>query len=233
MDNTAHHARQEFDRTTIYWYISTPNGRVGMTRTTSRPVDLQVWPLQRLMPNWSTPWKQPGFLQERAITIQRGPIIHLKRWANVWSPANKHRPKFIEYRETQWSHDEVYMDGLKMNKIVWEVAVTNHHFQNGDNLFLPVQGTSRQQHHICCWGYIQHSDTGLSQAQTHESSLAWCSILLGRHTDDKDTHANFWWRPSPIHCCIEGNERVDKPLFHYNIQEVRVKCDISVHGKGL
>ena len=31
--------------------------------------------------------------------------------------------KFNKYRETQWSHDEVYTHGSKMNKKVWAAAI--------------------------------------------------------------------------------------------------------------
>ena len=40
--------------------------------------------------------------------------------------------KFNEYHETQWSHDEVYTDGLKMNEIVGAAAAINRHFLDGE-----------------------------------------------------------------------------------------------------
>ena len=36
--------------------------------------------------------------------------------------------KFIEFREAQGSHDEVYTDGSKMNERVGAAAVINRHF---------------------------------------------------------------------------------------------------------
>ena len=50
--------------------------------------------------------------------------------------------KFIEYNETQGSHDKVYTDGSKTNERLGTAAVINRHFQNGettDNLPPPVQ----------------------------------------------------------------------------------------------
>ena len=40
--------------------------------------------------------------------------------------------KFNEFREAQGSHDEVYIDGSKMNERVGTAVVINRHFQNGE-----------------------------------------------------------------------------------------------------
>ena len=40
--------------------------------------------------------------------------------------------KFIEYREAQGSHDEVYTDGSKMNERVGAAVVIKHHFQDDE-----------------------------------------------------------------------------------------------------
>ena len=58
VDNRAHHALHEFDRTTRDLYAPRPNGR-------------GPWHLQRSMPNWSAPWGHPTFHQERMAMIPR------------------------------------------------------------------------------------------------------------------------------------------------------------------
>ena len=73
IDNPAHHALHEFDRTTKDLYAPRPNGRGGMTRPPAPPIGLKVegpWPLQRSMPNWSAP-EDPTFHQERTTMIPR------------------------------------------------------------------------------------------------------------------------------------------------------------------
>ena len=47
-------------------------------------------------------------------------------------PRQEAQDKFNEYCETQWAHDEVYIDGSKINERVGAAAVIKHHFQNGE-----------------------------------------------------------------------------------------------------
>ena len=120
IDNPAHHALHEFDRTTRDLYAPRPNGRGGMTRPPAPPIAELVCPLR-------TPNFPPG-------THDYDPKRHdLIEGVSKWMISGQEaQAKFNEYREAQGSHDEVYTDGSKINEKVGAAAVINRHFQNDE-----------------------------------------------------------------------------------------------------
>ena len=63
-----------------------------------------------------------------------------------------------------------------MNR-VGAVTIVKHHLRNdGHNLLLICQNTTRQQHHICSWGCSHRYGTEL--LPTHSSSSSQCSCLF-------------------------------------------------------
>ena len=78
-----------------------------------------------------------------------------------------------------------------MNRVE-AVAIVKHHLQNdGHNLLLICQNTTRQQHHICSWGCSHRYGTEL--LPTHSSSSSQCSSL-------------FWFR-----CPVSRQLRMSTP----------------------
>ena len=108
IDNPAHHALHEFDRTTRDLYAPRPNGRGGMTRS-------------------PTPNFPPG-------THDYDPKRHdlIEGVSKCMISGQEAQAKFKEFREAQGSRHEVYTDGSKMNERVGAGAVINRHFQNGE-----------------------------------------------------------------------------------------------------
>ena len=74
IDNPAHHALHEFDRTTRDLYVPRPNGRGGMTRTLAPPIGLKVEEAMtsaQINAELVCPWGHPTFHQERMTMIPR------------------------------------------------------------------------------------------------------------------------------------------------------------------
>ena len=134
IDNPAHHALHEFDRTTRNLYAPRPNGRGGMTRPLAPPIGLKVEEAMtyaeinaELVCPLSTPNFPPG-------THDYVPKRHdlIEGVSKCMISGQEAQAKFNEFREAQGSHDEVYTDGSKMNEGVGAAAVINRHFQNGE-----------------------------------------------------------------------------------------------------
>ena len=230
IDNPAHHALHEFDRTTRDLYAPRPNGRGGMTRPPAPPIGLKVEEAMtsaEINAELVCPLRTPNFPPG---THDYDPKKHdlIEGVSKCMISGQEAQAKFNEFREAQGSHDEVYTDGSKMNERVGTAAVINRHFQNGETT---VQKTARQQHHICLWGYSHQSGTEL--LPTHGSNPSWCSSLLWLNV----LFAGNWgwrhWEPFYLpyhepalviewqghtcsfllgtsHCGINGNERVDQ-----------------------
>ena len=133
-DNPAHYTLHEFDPTTRYLYLFKPNGKVGMTRPPTQPVGLKleealtsaeidaemVCPLKML----SFPPGTHEYDPERHSLIERRSEFMITR-QEAWA-------KFHEYHNALGPHDEVYINGSKINERVGAAAVINRHFQNGE-----------------------------------------------------------------------------------------------------
>ena len=133
IDNAAHHALHEFDRTTRDLYAPRPNGRGGMTRPPAPPIGLKV---EEAMTSAEInaelgPLRTPNFPPG---THDYDPTRHdlIEGVSKYMISGQEAQAKFNEFREAQGSHDEVYTDGSKMNERVGAAAVINRHFQNGE-----------------------------------------------------------------------------------------------------
>ena len=134
IDNPAHHALHEFDRTTRDLYVPRPNGRGGMTRTPTPPTGLKVEEAMtsaEINAELVCPLRTPNFPPG---THDYDPKRHdlIEGVSKCMISRQEAQAKFNEFREAQGSHDEVYTDGSKMNERVGAAAVINRHFQNGE-----------------------------------------------------------------------------------------------------
>ena len=134
IDNPAHHALHEFDRTTRDLYVPRPNGRGGMTQPPAPPIGLKVEEAMtsaQINAELVCPLRTPNFPPG---THDYDPKRHdlIEGVSKCMISGQEAQAKFNEFREAQGSHDEVYTDGSKMNKRVGAAAVINHHFQNGE-----------------------------------------------------------------------------------------------------
>ena len=134
IDNPAHHALHEFDRTTRVLYAPRPNGRGGMTRPPALPIGRKVEEAMtsaEINAELVCPLRTPNFPPE---THDYDPKRHdlIEGVSKCMISGQEAQAKFNEYREAQGSHDEVYTDGSKMNEKVGAAAVINRHLQNGE-----------------------------------------------------------------------------------------------------
>ena len=183
------------------------------------------------------------------------------------------QPKFSEYHEAQRFHDKVYSDGSKMNERVGPAAVINCHFQNGETTCrqlskrLPDNSTILAGEATAislALNYYQHMGPVHHDVVVYSDSMPCLQATEGEDTEnplichimnllwllsDRGTHVRFCWIPS--HCCIKGNERVDKlakeidplagvhytdlkPLVNSYVQQlVQTKWDVAVYGRDL
>ena len=137
IDNPAHHALHEFDRTTRDLYAPRPNGRGGMTRPPAPPIGLKVEEAMtsaEIDAELVCPLRTPNFPPG---THDYDPKRHdlIEGVSKCMISGQEAQAKFNEFREAQGSHDEVYTDGSKMNERVGAVAVINRHFQNGETTY--------------------------------------------------------------------------------------------------
>ena len=134
IDNPAHHALHEFDRTTRDLYAPRPNGRGGMTRTPAPPIGLKVdeaMTSAEINAELVCPLRTPNFPPgAHDYYPKRHDLI--EGVSKCMISGQEVQAKFNEFREAQGSHDEVYTDGSKMNERVGAAAVINRHFQNGE-----------------------------------------------------------------------------------------------------
>ena len=134
IDNPAHHALHEFDRTTRDVYAPRPNGRRGMTRPPARPIGLKVEVAMtsvEINAELVCPLRTPNFPPG---THDYDPKRHdlVEGISKCLISVQEAQAKFNEFRGAQGPHDEVYTDGSKMNERVGAAAVINRHFQNGE-----------------------------------------------------------------------------------------------------
>ena len=134
IDNPAHHALHEFDRTTRDLYAPMPNGRGGITRPPVPPIGLKVEEAMtsaEINAELVCPPRTPNFPPG---THDYDPQRHnlFEGVCKCMISGQEAEAKFIEFREAQGSHDEVYTDGSKMNERVGAAAVINRHFQTGE-----------------------------------------------------------------------------------------------------
>ena len=132
--NPAHHALHEFDLTTRDLHARRPNGRGGMTRPPAPPFGLKVEDAMtsaeihaELVCPVRTPNYPPG-------THDYDPKRHnlIEGISKCMISGQEAQAKLNEYREAQWSHDEVYTDASKTNERVGAAVVINRHFKNGE-----------------------------------------------------------------------------------------------------
>ena len=176
------------------------------------------------------PWGHLAFHQERTITIPKD-ATSWKEWASVWPPDKKAQARLNKYRDTQRSHNDVDTDGSKMNERLGQQQSSTaiSRMLRQPNLPTPVQKTTRQQHHLCYWGYIHHTGTELLHASAHDppvhhdgvvssGSMSCFQAIQGADIVShfishnlnllwllsvKFTRVRFCWIPS--HCGIDGN----------------------------
>ena len=234
IDNPAHHALHEFDRTTRDLYVPRPNGRGGMTRPPAPPIGLKVEEAMtsaeinaELVCPLMTPNFPPG-------THDYDPKRHdlIEGVSKCMISGQEAQAKFNEFREAQGSHDEVYTDGSKMNEKVGAAAVINRHFQNGETTCrqlskrLPDNSTifaAEATAISLALNYYQHMGPVHHDVVVYSDSMSCLQAIEGEDTEnpfichimnllwslsDKGTRVRFCWVPS--HCGIDGNERVDQ-----------------------
>ena len=116
IDNPAHHALYEFDRTTRDLYAPRPNGRGGMTRPPAPPIGLKVEEAMtsaEINAELVCPLRTPNFPPG---THDYDPKRHdlTEGVSKCMISGHEAQAKFKEFREAQGSHDEVYTDGSKI-----------------------------------------------------------------------------------------------------------------------
>ena len=140
--------------------------------------------------------------------------------------------KFNEYQETQGSHDNVNIDGSKMNEGVGPAAVINRHFQDSETtcsqLFkrLPDNNTifaAEATANTLALNYYRHMGPVHHDVVVYSDSMSCLQAIEGEDTENpfichimnllwllsnKGTRVRFCWIPS--HCVIEGNEKVNQ-----------------------
>ena len=235
IDNPAHHALHEFDRTTRDLYAPRPNGRGGMTRPPAPPIGLKVQEAMtsaEIHAELVCPLRTPNFPPgAHDYDPKRHDLI--EGVSKCMISGQEAQAKFNEFREAQGSHDEVYTDGSKMNERVGAAAVINRHFQNGETtcrqLFkrLPDNSTifaAEATTISLAPNYYQHMGPGHHDVVVYSDSMSCLQAVEGEDTknpfichimillwslSDKGTRVRFCWVPS--HCGIDGNEGVGQP----------------------
>ena len=234
IDNPAHHALHEFDRTTRDLYARRPNGRGGMTRPPAPPIGLKVEEAMtsaEINAELVCPLRTPNFPPG---THDYDPKRHdlIEGVSKCMISGQEAQAKFNEFREAQGSHDEVYTDGSKMNERVGAAAVINRHFQNGETTCrqlskrLPDNSTifaAEATAISLALNYYQNMGPVHHDVVVYSDSMSCLQAIEGEDTEnpfichimnllwslsDKGTRIRFCWVPS--HCGIDGNERVDQ-----------------------
>ena len=176
IDNPAHHALHEFDRTTRDLYAPRPNGRGGMPRPRAPPIGLKIEEAMtsaEINAELVCPLRTPNFPPG---THDYDPKRHdlIEGVSKCMISRQEAQAKFNEFREALGSHDEVYTDGSKMNEKVGAAAVINRHFQNGETTCRQL--SKRLPDNSSSWGYSHQSGTEL--LPTHGPSPSWRGSLL-------------------------------------------------------
>ena len=191
IDNPAHHALHEFDRTSRDVYAPRPNGRGGMIRPPAPPIGLKVEEAMTsaaINDELVCPLRTPNFPPG---THDYDPKRHdlIEGISKCMISGQEAQAKFNEFREAQGSHDEVYTDGSKMNESGGSGGHQLPFPEWWDNLPPTVQETAKQQHHLCSWVYSHQSGTKI--LPTHGPSpsqygcLLWLNVLFA---------SNWGWR---------------------------------------
>ena len=228
IDNPAHHALHEFDRTTRDLYAPRPNGRGGMTRPPAPPIGLKVEEAMtsaEINAGLVCPLRTPNFPPG---THDYDPKRHelIEGVSKCLISRQEAQAKFNEYREAKGSHDQVYTDGSKMNEKVGAAAVINRHFQNGETTCrqlskrLPDNSTifaAEATAISLALNYYQHMDPVHHDVVVYSDSMSCLQAIEGEDTknpfichimnllwslSDKGTSVRFCWVPS--HCGIDG-----------------------------
>ena len=239
IDNPAHYALHEFDRTTRELYAPRPNRRRGMTRTATEINAELVCPLTSNFP--------PGM---HDYDPKRYDLI--EGVSNCMISRQEAQSRFNEYREVKGSQDEFYTDGSKMNGRVGAAAVINRHFQNGETTCrqvskrLPDNSTIFAAEAIAislALNYYRHMGLVHHDAVIYSGSMSCLQAIEGEGIEkpfichimsllwllsDIGTHVRFCWIKS--HCGIEGNERVEqlavRPLIkiwaHWQVSTIQI-----------
>ena len=234
IENPAHHALHEFDRTTRDLYVPKPNGRGGTSRPPTRPVGLRVEAAvasAEINVDLICPLRQPSFPPG---THKYDPSRHnlIEGVSKCMISREEAQAKFNEYCGTLGPHDEVYTDGSKIDERVGAAAVINRHFRNGEitcrclSKRLPDNSTifaAEATAITLALDYYQHMEPVRHDVVVFSDSMSCLQAIEGEDTEnplicyimnllwllsDKGTHVRFCWIPS--HCGIEGNEKVDQ-----------------------
>ena len=199
IDNPAHHALDEFDRTTRDLYAPRPNGRGGMTRTPAPPIGLKVEEAMtsaEINAELVCPLRTPNFPPG---THDYDPKRHglIEGVSKCMISGQEAQAKFNEFREAQGSDDEVYTDGSKMKERVGAAAVINRHFKNGkttcrrlskrlpdNSTIFAVEGTAIS----LALNYYQHMGPVHHDVVVYSDSMSCLqAIRFGDNTD------LLWW----------------------------------------
>ena len=156
--------------------------------------------------------------------------------------------KFNEYHEARGSHDEVYIDGSKMNERVRAAVVISRHFQNGETTCCQLSKRLPDNSIIFAaeataislvLNYYQHIGPVHHDVVVYSDSMSCLQAIEGEDTEnpfichimsllrllsDKGTHVRFCSIPS--HCDIEGNERVDQLAKETHDQDIDLLASI-------
>ena len=234
IDNPAHHALHEFDRTTRDLYAPRPNGRGGMTRPRAPPIGLKIEEAMtsaEINAELVCPLRTPNFPPG---THDYDPKRHdlIEGVSKCMISRQEAQAKFNEFGEALGSHDEVYTDGSKMNEKVGSAAVINRHFQNGETTCRQLSKRLPDNSSIfaaeataisLALNYYQHMGPVHHDVVVYSDSMSCLQAIEGEDTEnpfichimnllwslsDKGTRVRFCWVPS--HCGIDGNERVDQ-----------------------
>ena len=234
IDNPAHHALHEFDRTTRDLYAPRPNGRGGMTRPRAPPIGLKIEEAMtsaEINAELVCPLRTPNFPPgKHDYDPKRHDLI--EGVSKCMISRQEAQAKFNEFREALGSHDEVYTDGSKMNEKVGAAAVINRHFQNGETTCRQLSKRLPDNSSIFAaeataisltLNYYQHMGPVHHDVVVYSDSMSCLQAIEGEDTEnpfichimnllwsfsDKGTRVRFCWVPS--HCGIDGNERVDQ-----------------------
>ena len=187
IDNPAHHALHEFDRTTKSFICSQAKWKRRHDPTPAPPIGLKVEEAMtsaeinaELVCPLQTPNFPPG-------THDYDPKRHdlIEGVSKCMISGQEAQAKFNEFREAQGSHDEVYTDGSKMNERVGAEAVINRHFQNGEKTCrqlserLPDNSTIFAAEATAISLALNYShQSGTELLPTHRPSPSRCSGLL-------------------------------------------------------
>ena len=228
IDNPAHHALHEFNRTTRDLYAPRLNGRGGMTRPPAPPIGLKVEEAMtsaEINAELVCPLRTPNFPPG---THYCDPKKHdlIEGVSKCMISGQEAQAKFNEYREAQGSHDEVYTDGSKMNEKVDAAAIIYRHFQNGETTCRQLSKRLQDNSTIfaaeataisLALNYYQHMDPVHHDVEVYSDSMSCLQAIEGEDTEnplichimnllwsmsDKGTSVRFCWVPS--HCRTRG-----------------------------